>query len=144
MQRRGYLAGPAKEVERAIDHARELTELGYVLTRPWWERVQEERANGWMCDADVPLEYMRENAIMNREGIDRADFVIALCRLHGGVSAGTAGEVGYAVALHYAERIESLRNIIIMVGDPQGFVWSRDPCVAVVPTMADAIKLLAW
>lgn len=143
MGRRGYLAGPAKEVERAINHARELTELGYVLTRPWWERVLEERANGWMSDAEVPPEYMTENAVMNRQGIDIADFVIALCRLHGGVSAGTAGEVGYAVALHYAERIESLRNQIIMVGDPQGFVWSRDPAVTVVPTMTDAIGLLA-
>lgn len=143
MGARGYLAGPAAEVERAVEHARELTALGYVLTMPWWERVAEERERGWMSDAEVPADFMRENAIMNRQGLDLADFVIALCRRSGGVSPGTAGEVAYAVALHYAERIESLRNTVIMVGEPKGFVWSNDPAVVVVPTMADAISHLA-
>jgi len=114
-----------------------------VLTMPWWERVAEERQRGWMTDAEVPADFMRANAVMNREGLDLADFVVALCKLHGGVSPGTGGEVAYAVALHHAERIESLRNTIIMVGDPKGFVWSYDPAVTVVPTMADAIALLS-
>jgi hypothetical protein len=85
---------------------------------------------------------MRENAIMNREGLDLAETVIALARLRGGMSPGCAGEVAYAVALHHAERVESLRNKIILVGDPMGFVWSFDPAVTVVPTMADAIAML--
>ncbi len=140
---RGYLAGPGAEVERAVAHAAELTARGYVLTMPWWERVAEERQRGWMSDADVPAEYMRENAVMNRRGIDLADFIVALCKLHGGVSPGTAGEVAYAIGLHYAERIESVRNMVIMVGDPRGFVWAHDPCVIVVPTMTDAIALLS-
>ena len=140
MGAKGYLAGPAAEVERAVAHAEELTALGYVLTQAWWDRVVEE---GWATDADVPADYMRENAIMNRHDLDLADFVVALCRRDGGVSPGTAGEVAYSVALHYAERIESLRNTIIMVGEPRGFVWAQDPAVVVVPTMADAIAHLA-
>lgn len=143
MGARGYLAGPAAEVERAVAHAEELTAAGYVLTMPWWERVAEERRRGWMSDAEVPADFMRENAIMNRQGLDLSDFIVALCRRAGGVSSGTGGEVAYAVALHHAERIETLRNVIIMVGDPKGFVWSYDPAVTVVPTMADAIALLS-
>jgi hypothetical protein len=137
-----YLAGPGAEVERVIAHAAELEALGHVFTMAWWERVTEERSRGWMTDADVPADYMRENAIMNREGLDRADAVIALARLRGGMSPGCAGEVAYAVALHWAERIDLARNKIILVGDPLGFVWSFDPAVTVVPTMADAIALL--
>jgi hypothetical protein len=95
-----------------------------------------------MTDADVPADYMRENAIMNRRGLDLAETVVALTRLHGGMSPGCAGEVAYAVALHHAERVESLRKKIILVGEPKGFVWSFDPAVTVVPTMADAIALL--
>lgn len=140
---RGYLAGPAAEVERAVAYAEELTALGYVLTQAWWERVIEERQRGWATDADVPADYMRENAIMNRHGLDLADFVVALCRRDGGVSPGTAGEVAYAVALHHGEHIVTLRNTIVMVGDPRGCVWSYDPAVLVVPTMAEAIAHLA-
>lgn len=143
MGARGYLAGPAAEVERAVAHAEELTTLGYVLTQAWWERVIEERQRGWATDADVPADYMRENAIMNRQGLDLADFVVALCKREGGVSPGTAGEVAYAVALHYGERIETLRNTIVMVGDPRGYVWSYDPAVRVVSTMAEATSCLA-
>lgn len=143
MARRGYLAGPAAEFERVIVHANEFTERGYLLTQPWWERVQEERQRGWMSDAEVPPDFMRQNAMMNRQGIDIADFLVALCRTGGGVSPGTAGEVAYAVALHYGERIESLRNTVIMVGEPRGFVWAHDPCVIVVTTMAEAFEALA-
>lgn len=139
---RMYLAGPGAEVERVISHVVELEALGHVLTQPWWERVTEERRRGRMTDADVPADYMRENAVMNREGLDLAEAIIALCKSGGGVSLGTGGEVAYAVALHWAERIETLRNQVIMVGDPKGFVWSYDPAVIVVPTMADAIALL--
>jgi hypothetical protein len=137
-----YLAGPAAEYERVIAHAADLEKLGHTFTQPWWERVVEERKRGWMNDREVPAGFMTENAVMNRLGLDRAEFVIALCRLRGGVSAGCGGEVAYGVALHHAERIERDRNTVIMVGDPQGFVWSFDPCVKVVPTMTDAIAFL--
>jgi hypothetical protein len=142
MGARIYLAGPGAEVERVIAHAAELEDLGHTLCVAWWERVTEGRSRGWLTDADVPADYMRENAIMNREGLDLAETVIALARLRGGMSPGCAGEVAYAVALHHAERVESLRNKIILVGDPMGFVWSFDPAVTVVPTMADAIAML--
>jgi len=142
MGERIYLAGPGAEVERVAGHAADLEALGHVLTQPWWERVAEGRQRGWLTDADVPADHMRENVTMNRLGLDYADHVIALCRLHGSVSPGCAGEIGYAIALHYGERIETLRNKIILVGDPCGFVWAFDPAVAVVPTMADAIALL--
>lgn len=138
-----YLAGPGAEVERVAGHAADLEALGHVFTQPWWEKVKESQQRGWLTDADVPANCMRENAIANRLGLDRADCVIALCRLYGGVSPGTAGEVGYAVALHYAERIEPLRNTILLVGDPCGFVWSFDPAVIVVPRMGDAVAFLA-
>jgi len=136
-----YLAGPGAEVERVVAHAADLEALGHVMTQPWWERVAEERKRGWMTDADVPADYMRENAIMNRFGLDRADTVIALARLRGGMSPGTAGEVAYAVALYY-ERSERYRPRIVLVGNPLGFVWASDPCVEIVSTMADAIAML--
>lgn len=137
-----YLAGPVKEVERVVAHAKELESIGHVLTQRWWDRVVEERQRGWMTDADVPFEYMRENAIANRLGLDRADVVIALARSQGGMSPGTAGEVAYAVGMYHAERIERDRIKIFLVGNPLGFVWSCDPAVLVVPTMADAISHL--
>jgi hypothetical protein len=137
-----YLAGPGAEVEVVIERARALEALGHVFTQPWWERVIEGRQRGWMSDADVPFDYMRENAIMNRRGLDRADIVIALTRLRGGMSPGTAGEVAYAVGMYYDERIERNRIKIFIVGDPRGFVWACDPAVTVVPTMADVLPHL--
>jgi len=137
-----YLAGPAAEVERVMAHARDLEDIGHVFTQRWWDRVTEERKLGWMTDADVPFGYMRENAIMNRQGLDRAEIMIALARLKGGMSPGTAGEVAYAVGMHHAERIERDRIKIFLVGNPLGFVWACDPAVVVVPTMADVISHL--
>jgi hypothetical protein len=139
---RCYLAGPGSEVERVVAFATLLEPLGLVFTARWWDRVAEERQRGWMTDADVPFSYMRENAIMNREGLDRAEVVIALARSGGGMSPGTAGEVAYAVGMYYAERIERDRIKVFLVGDPKGFVWSCDPAVTVVPTMADVIANL--
>jgi len=137
-----YLAGPAREVERVISCVALLEERGFVLATPWWERVLEERKRGWKTDAEVPPEFMTENCLMNRHGLDRADFVIALTRSEGGMSAGTAGEVAYAVALHHASRIESLRKKIFIVGDPRGFVWSFDSSVLVYPTIDALLAVL--
>ena len=140
---RVYLAGPAAEVERVIGVAIHLESLGFVFTTPWWERVIEEREKGWKTDAEVPEEYMRENCLMNRRGLDLADVVIALTRASGGMSPGTAGEVAYAVALHHTDRIESMRKQVFIVGNPLGFVWSFDPAVTVESTMSDVVGQLS-
>lgn len=138
-----YLAGPAAEVERVIGFAIHLESLGFVFTMPWWERVLEERGKGWNTDADVPHEYMSENCLMNRRGLDLADVVIALARSNGGMSAGTAGEVAYAVALHHTERIECMRKQVFIIGNPLGFVWSFDPAVTVMPTVSAVVEQLS-
>jgi hypothetical protein len=148
----GYLAGPAAEVERSIEAARVLRDSGCELTMPWWNRVLEERRHGWMSDKEVPADFMRTNASLNRAGIERSEFLVALCRSVGGVSAGTAGEVGYGCALFHLR--EALGKIVpnlnrygmrkvIIVGDPTGFVWSYDSGISVVKTIDDAIDILA-
>ena len=142
MPLRVYLAGPAAELDRVCEASGVLIASSCDITEPWWGRVAEATRRGWTHDSDVPADYMREGAQRNQRGIDTADVVIALARSTGGFSSGCAGEIGYAIAIHYAERVERDRNVIILVGDMKGFIWSHLACVIIVPTMGEALKVL--
>lgn len=145
---KGYVAGPAAEFERSVAVGEELRRRGFGITHPWWERVIEERKQGWASDAEVPVEYMAENAALNRRGIEQASFLLAQCRSVGGVSGGTAGEVAYAASLHRHRGLhhgggsQGMRAVIL-VGEPKGFVWSFDTSVTTVATLDSAYAVLA-
>jgi len=131
---RVYLAGPCAEMNAMKDRAREIEALGMTITEPWWERIAEAADNGWLHDAEVPADFMRESARRNQRGIVTADVVVVCAKSSGGFSSGAAGEIGYALAR---------RKRVVLVGNTRGFVWSwlidsRD----VVASWDDALALL--
>lgn len=116
-----YLAGPSAELERVKSAARDLEEAGHTITQRWWERVEAMRAAGHTSDATVP-------------DIDEADLVVALCMRDGGLSSGTAYEIGHA----------TLWRPVLLVGDPRGHVASYDPgVIGRVPDMYAATRWIA-
>lgn len=129
-----YLAGPSAELERVKSAARDLEEAGHTITQRWWERVEAMRAAGHTSDATVPDAYMSDSAALNREGIEEADLVVALCMRDGGISSGTAYEIGHA----------DCRAEVLLVGDPRGHVAAYDPgVVGRVPDMYAATRWIA-
>jgi nucleoside 2-deoxyribosyltransferase len=129
-----YLAGPSAELERVKSAARDLEEAGHTITQRWWERVEAMRAAGHTSDATVPDAYMSDSASLNREGIDEADYVVALCMRDGGLSSGTAYEIGYA----------GCRTTVLLVGNPRRHVASYDwGIIGRVPDMYAATRWIA-
>lgn len=129
---RVYLAGPSAELDRVVATAEEIRELGHELTEAWWLRVLEASRRGWKSDAEVPRDFLEESARRNLFGLQACDRVVAITRSSGGVSTGTAYEIGLAWGLHRGRPVR-------IVGDPLGFIGMQLGDVRAVSSLEEAL-----
>ncbi len=115
-----YLAGPSAELSRVRAAAEMIEAYGHQITERWWTKVSDDGtcASDGCHDEDL----LRKAARDNEAGIVAAECVIALCRSAGGISTGTAHEIGYAQAL---SRFRVNFVPVIVVGDPRGHLATR-------------------
>lgn len=109
-----YLAGPSAELARVREAAALIEGAGHELTERWWEKVDD--TGTCASDVDHNEDELYLAAKDNDDGIFSADGVIALCKTVGGISPGTAHEVGYA---------QGLGMPVAIVGDPKGHLAAR-------------------
>lgn len=131
-----YLAGPSAEIKRVKEAAAAIEARGHTVIGRWWEHVEAMRDAGFATDADVPLAELRAGLDANRYAIRACGAVIALCRLDGGLSVGTADEMGYAAGLN-----DGLpwRRPVIVAGAPRHVCAAYTTVVSNITEALDAL-----
>lgn len=127
-----YLAGPSAELARVREAAALIEAAGHTITERWFDKV----ADTGTCASDVDHDetVLLRAAARNHRGIERAEVMIALCREAGGLSPGTAHEVGWAQAVG----IE-----VVFVGNARGHLATRWPTPrSIVDTVGGAIVVV--
>lgn len=119
-----YIAGPSLEIARCRRAAEYAKALGWTISLPWWEMVEEDRRNGFMREEDIPPARARECAKADLAAIDRSRRVVVLCKEQGGLSSGACGELLYSVAI---SRWMPRPPVVSIVGDPKHIFGSLVP-----------------
>lgn len=132
-----YLAGPSAEIELVKETAATIEARGHTITERWWEHVERMREAGYAADADVPLAELRAGLDANRYAIRACGAVIALCRSEGGLSVGTADEMGYSAG--WSAGNDEYRPIIV-VGAPRHVCAARLTVVSNITEALDALE----
>lgn len=87
-----YIAGSSKELERVKKFATYAKDQGFMITEPWWDKVEEHGAN-----PDIPRAKKKEFADADIAGLEAAECVILLAPADNS-GFGCAFEYGYAIA----------------------------------------------
>jgi hypothetical protein len=124
-----YIAGPSKEIPRCRKAAEYAQSLGWTISLPWWELVEEARRNGFLNDEDIPDARAREVAKLDLAAIDRSRRVVVLCKEQGGLSSGACGELLYAVAI---STWQTPPPLVCIVGKPKHIFGSLVPVYATI------------
>lgn len=124
-----YIAGPSKEIPRCRKAAEYAKALGWTVSLPWWELVEEDRRKGFLNDEDIPHARAREVATLDLAAIERSRRVVVLCKEQGGLSSGSCGELLYAVSL---SRWLTPPPLVCIVGNPKHIFASLVPVHATI------------
>lgn len=110
--------------------------LGWTISEPWWEMIEEGFRRGYKSEADIPRSFASRCANQDLDAIERSERVIVLAKEGGGLSPGACGELLYAIALQrFAD--EERPSFVAIVGKPNHIFGSL---ARVYDTFEEAIK----